>query len=303
MKKFQGHMNTFFNIRHELHLVENLLFYKERVVVPTRLRNDILNVLHEDHCFIVKMKSKSKSSVYWPGLNSDIEHYVRKCHICGRYRPANIKEPLINHKIPNKPFVKLAADICSYGAKDYLVIIDYFSKWLEILPIHSKTATELIDKFKVVFATHVIPLELIADNIPFGSYKFRKFLEEWGFKVKTSSPRYPRSNGQAESAVKIAKSILKKGCDLQLTLLNYRNTAIIGIGLTPALILTNLKPSLNEPRQQINVIPDSDTELTDCDSIPNCNLNDKTDVDPNTSLRRSVRHPKLPAKFKDFVMT
>ncbi|KAK9754587.1 hypothetical protein QE152_g1106 [Popillia japonica] len=46
------------------------------------------------------------------------------------------------------------------------------------------------------------------------------------FKVETSSPRYPRSNGQAESAVKIAKSILKKECDLESALLNYRSTPI-----------------------------------------------------------------------------
>ncbi|KAK9709517.1 hypothetical protein QE152_g26569 [Popillia japonica] len=82
---------------------------------------------------------------------------------------------------------------------------------------------------------------LITDNMPFGAYEFRKFAQNWGFKVETSSPRYPRSNGQAESAVKIAKSILKKECDLESALLNYRSTPISGIGLSPAQLLLNRK--------------------------------------------------------------
>lgn len=73
--------------------------------------------------------------------------------------------------------------------------------------------------------------------MPYSSYKFSKFADQMGFKIITSSPRYPKSNGQAESGVKIAKNILKKGCDLDIALLNYRNTQITGLEYTPSQLL------------------------------------------------------------------
>ncbi|KYN22600.1 hypothetical protein ALC57_04996 [Trachymyrmex cornetzi] len=59
--------------------------------------------------------------------------------------------------------------------------------------------------------------------------------------VITFSPHYPKSNGQAESGVKIAKSFLKKQLDLDVALLNYRNTEITNIGYSPSQLLMNRK--------------------------------------------------------------
>ena len=148
---------------------------------------------------------------------------------------------MIPHDIPDRPFQKIAADICEYGNKNYLIVMDYFSKWLEIIPIVTKRSGELIKRFRSFFATHGIPEELIADNMPFSSYEFRVFANSWNFKIVTSSPRYPQSNGQAEKCVHIAKRILKKctedRCDYYTSLLEYRNTPIPGINSTPAQML------------------------------------------------------------------
>lgn len=57
--------------------------------------------------------------------------------------------------------------------------------------------------------------------------EFRKFALEYDFKHITSSPKYSQSNGAAEAAVKVAKSIIKK-CkdDVNLGLLAYRTTPL-----------------------------------------------------------------------------
>lgn len=66
---------------------------------------------------------------------NEIENMILKCTTCERYRSLNSKEPLITHDIPDIPFNKIACDICEYAGKDYLIIQDYYSKWLEILKL------------------------------------------------------------------------------------------------------------------------------------------------------------------------
>lgn len=126
--------------------------------------------------------------------------------------------------------MKVAADIAQHGTKSFLIVFDYYSKWLEIIKIRDKSTQSIIIAFKNCFATHGIPEIIAADNMPFGSYNFRKFAEEFGIQIITSSPHYSKSNGQAESGVKIAKSFLRKGADLDIALLNCRNSEITGIG-------------------------------------------------------------------------
>ena len=73
------------------------------------------------------------------------------------------------------------------------------------------------------------------------SQEFIQFTTDWEFKHVTSSPRYPKSNGKAESAVKVAKNLFKKaikdGKDPWSALLDYRNTPTEGMKSSPALRL------------------------------------------------------------------
>lgn len=135
---------------------------------------------------------------------------ILKCTTCERYRSLNSKEPLITHDIPDIPFNKIACDICEYAGKDYLIIQDYYSKWLKILKLKDKTANEVILSLKTVFATHGIPKTVVCDYQPFSSYEFKLFAQQWNLDITTSFPHYPRSNGQAERAVQVAKKLLKK---------------------------------------------------------------------------------------------
>lgn len=76
-------------------------------------------------------------------------------------------------------------------------------------------------------ARHGIPDVCITDNGPqFDSHEYSCFAREYGFIVIKSSPYHSRGNGKAESAVKIAKNILKKSRheDPYLAILAYCNT-------------------------------------------------------------------------------
>ena len=75
----------------------------------------------------------------------------------------------------------------------------------------------------------------------FLSREFEKFAHQWIFEHMTSSSMYPRFNGKAEAGVKLAKNILRKtmGCggDVQLAVLELRNTPKQDAGVSPAQIL------------------------------------------------------------------
>jgi len=231
----------YFKLKNEITMEGDLLYWNNRLLIPKKTRRDILELLHETHLGVNKTKLKARQHCYWPGINSNIENLVLSCNICQQISYNNTKEPLIQHEIPEIPFLKLGADIAEWAGKKYFVIVDYYSKWLEVIPIKSANSATLIDCCKEIFARFGIPLELIADNMPFESYEFKQFSVEYKFKIITSSPYYPRSNGLAEKFVGIAKKMIKKSImekkDLQLFLLNYRNTPVLDSKLSPAQLL------------------------------------------------------------------
>jgi len=74
--------------------------------------------------------------------------------------------------------------------------------------------------------------------MPFGAEEFKKFAEDWNFQLITTSPYLSRAHGAAERCVQTAKSMIKKcdedGTSLHYALLQYRNTPLPAIGVSPA---------------------------------------------------------------------
>ena len=148
---------------------------------------------------------------------------------------------MIPHDVPKRPWSKLGTDLFAFGGHDYIVVVDYFSKFPEVSLLRDKTAEGIIVALKSIFARHGVPDTVVADNMPFASHRIREFADSWGFSVVTSSPRYPQSNGQSEKFVGTVKQLLRKahheGQDPHLALLQYRNTPVSGLKYSPAQLL------------------------------------------------------------------
>ena len=132
----------------------------------------------------------------------------------------------------------------TYDGSEYLVIVDYYSKMpiVQKMPTSQCNSAKTITVLKELFAEHGIPEEIRSDNGPqFTSHLFAEFTKDWNIKHSTSSPRNPRSNGQAESAVKIVKGLLThtkcSGQDPYLALLAYRSTPVDSHLQSPAEML------------------------------------------------------------------
>ena len=140
---------------------------------------------------------------------------------------------------------KIACDLFTLGGKDYLLTVDYYSKWVEIgFLCDSTVSSEVITQLKSTFARYGIPCEVVSDNGPqFSSRKFKQFAESWEFKHTTTSPKHPQANGQVENAIGSTKSVLKKayedGTDPYIALLESRNTPITGLSYSPAQVFLN----------------------------------------------------------------
>ena len=123
--------------------------------------------------------------------------------------------------------------ICLHS-NHYFVFVDYYSDFVEVSQLDDTTSATVRDFLKEQFSRNGIPDTLVSDNGPqFTSREFTDFSREWKFKHLTSSPYHARSNGKAESAVKIVKNIFKKAISNDkypwLALLDYRNTPTEGV--------------------------------------------------------------------------
>lgn len=232
----------YFQHRDEIYVSDELVFYENRLIVPKSLRTFVLNKVHEGHMGIVKTSKLARESVFWPSMSQSIENLINQCEICNKYQKSNQKEPIIQHSVPSKAFEKVGCDIAEFEGKSYLVLIDYFSKWICAKKLSSKKSSEIISKWIEIFGEHGIPREIIADNMPFNSFECRAFAKDWDVLIITSSPNYPQSNGLAEKAVGIIKNMLKKTDNIDqfhVALMNYNNTPLIHLNLSPSQLSQN----------------------------------------------------------------
>ena len=223
-----------FDFRNELSLYDGLLLRGDKIVIPYSMREEILDHIHDGHLGITKCRERANQGVWWPGLSKQIQDCVAMCKLCMRKKPAQQSEPLLPSTLPNRPFQRIGVDLCELKGKHFLVSVDYFSRYIDILHLQSLTSGAIINKMKPIFSQNGIAETVLSDNGPqFAAKEFQQFAEEWNFHQATSSPHYPQANGEAERAVRSAKEFLRQN-DPHLALLTYRATPLPALGVSPA---------------------------------------------------------------------
>ena len=94
-----------------------------------------------------------------------------------------------------------------FNGQMFLLVVDAKSKWIEVFPMHSTTASTTIRALRFLFATHGLPEVIVSDNGPqFIAQEMKDFLKSNGIRHCLSSPYRPASNGEIERAVRTSKS-------------------------------------------------------------------------------------------------
>ncbi|XP_068756228.1 uncharacterized protein [Montipora capricornis] len=164
----------------------------------------------------------------------------------------NQKETLMSHSIPDRPWSKIGADLFEFKQEHYLVLVDYYSDWIEFDKMRDQTATETIALLLKQFPRRGLPDEIVTDcGKNFYSKEFSQFCQRKQIKHTKSSPHHHQSNGKAESAVKIAKAILRKTENSDTfnpyeALLDQHNTPTVDMTTSPAqrFLHRRLKPEI-----------------------------------------------------------
>ncbi|KAK3892407.1 hypothetical protein Pcinc_003741 [Petrolisthes cinctipes] len=260
-------LRAYWPVRSLLATDEDFIVYGPRLLIPLSLRRETLERLHDGHQGMERTKRRACQTIYWPGIDRDIENIVSGCSRCRPLRQDSDR--------PERVFESVSADYFHVAGRTYLVYIDRLSGWPHVTacPRHA-SADHLIRVLRSVFADTGVPVILRTDGGPqFTSSSVRRFLARWGVEHRVSSPHNPRANGHAEAAVKAVKKLIMTTTERgQLDedefargLLELRNTPKAD-GRSPAQILFGHPMRSCIPAHHRSFSPQWQLAADDCDA-------------------------------------
>ena len=185
-----------------------------QVMVPKKLRSEVLRLAHEDilagHLGIKKSSDRILTNFYWPGILGDIRRLCQSCNICQRtVNNRNVKKaPVQSVPWVHLPFDKVAIDlidplypVTNRGKRYILTVVDYATPYPEAVPLEKKIDTKTIaEALMGIFSRVGYSRELLRDNeTQFVSQVMREVSRLTSVKQLFSSPYHPMANGLCET--------------------------------------------------------------------------------------------------------
>lgn len=202
----------YFNLQDELQIINDVVIYRDRTVVPPSCRQRILCTLHKAHPGIVRMKSLARCFVFWPGMDAAIEQLTASCTACQQALKAPVKTCLSAWPTPSHPWFRAHADFAGpINNLWYFIIVDAYTKWPEVYTMSTTTTSATTSALKELCARFGSMEKLVTDNGPqFTSGMFEEFCKRESIEHIRTAPYMPMSNGLAERFVDTFKTALVK---------------------------------------------------------------------------------------------
>jgi len=259
----------FKHVHQELTSVGKLVLRGSRICIPEKLQKQVLSLAHEGHQGIVKCKQRLREKVWWPGIDKDMENFVKSCRSCQLMSADTKPEPLQPTVLPDRPWQQIGIDLCGPfpGGEHLLVGVDYYSRWFEVEILHATTSSKIVETLDNWFTNHGIPEVIISDNGPqFRSEEFVRYVQSLGVTHRKITPYSPQANGEVErqnktllKAIRIAHSEGKDWKrELNKFLVAYRSTPHSVTGKSPFEIMygRKMKTKLPSPNKESDVCDD-----------------------------------------------
>ena len=178
-------LQDFWKCRNDLYVIDEVVLYKNRIVIPKTLRKDVLQFLHSAHQGVSAMNERAKVEVYWPNITNDIQNIRDSCRDCSRIAPTQPKLPPYEPMIPSTPFEAIACDYFLFMGWYYLIAADRLSGWTEVSKIRQGTdesgSAGLCTALQKLFSTFGVPREVSSDGGPeFSAKNTEAFFLRWG---------------------------------------------------------------------------------------------------------------------------
>ena len=227
---------------------EGIILRDHRIVIPSSLRQQIVNIAHEGHQGVVKCKQLLREKVWFPGIDKIVEKTVKDCLACQvSVAEKQVNEPLQMSDLPDAPWQEVSVDFKELPSGEYLlVIIDDYSRFPIVEIVHSTSSKSVIPKLDTIFSTHGVPAVVKSDNgPPFNSSDFAQFASYLGFKHRKITPLWPQANGEVERMMRNLKKIYNAAKierkswrqEINAYLRNYRATPHSTTKCAPASLL------------------------------------------------------------------
>jgi len=237
-------LKPFFDKKNGMTVEGGCVLWGQRVVIPQKWRQKLLQELHRDHPGVCKMKAIARSYIWWPGLNSSIERLAKECVDCQSVKNSPAVAPLHPWSWPSRVFQRIHIDFAGpFQGAMFLVVVDAFSKWPEAYIMQNTTTERTIEVLRHVFSAYGLPEQVVSDNgSQFTSEDFAVFMRMNGIKHTRSAPYHPSTNGLAERFVQSMKQALKTSQRSELSLshrlhnflMTYRTSVHSTTGESPA---------------------------------------------------------------------
>ncbi|CAG2199376.1 unnamed protein product [Mytilus edulis] len=194
-----------------------------QLIVPNELKQEILEMLHDDvqsgHLGISKTTARVQNRFYWLGYKQDIIKHLQNCHVCNsrKQSPTRSRSRMKRYNV-GVPLERVAMDLVgpfplSYKGNKYaLVVSDYFTKWAEGYPLPDMEAHTVVDSFiKNFICRFGIPRQIHTDQGgQFESKVFKELCEKLRIhKTRTTAFR-PQSDGLVERLNRSIEDIISK---------------------------------------------------------------------------------------------
>ena len=272
-EQWPGNLKEFYTARDHLTAQAPVVMYKDRVVVPSSLRSEVLEVLHGGNGGVTSMTARAGTSVWWPGITADIDKVRQSCRSCDQVAPSQPAAPPTPPPSPDYPFQMVCSDFMNYKGHDYCVMVDRFSSWISVYKVKGTGSEEVIKILRHHFETYGASEELATDGgLGYTASATQEFLKLWGCRHRVSSAYFPHSNLRAEQGVKVAKQLIRDNTHkmsgsldtdkFSRAILCYRNTPLRDIGRSPAQIVTGRQLRDHMPSNPANYRPSKEWLVT-----------------------------------------
>ena len=277
-KQCQHELWHYWNFRCDLIIEDGLILKGNRILLPASLRREVLQALHTTHQGETKTLLLAKESVFWPGITNDIRNMVKDCQLCATHQAAPPKMPILQPELPTRPWQKIGTDIFEYKENNYLMIVDYYSRYIIVKYLPNIRAETVSDTFTQVLTEFGLPSTIMADRgTQYTSEGFRKKCRDSNINLVFSSPYHHQTNSVAERAIGTVKHLWKKASEESHTkataLWMYRITPIDSGTPSPYELLFGRKPQ--------SFLPSSNSALT--------SQHPETDLHRQTNLERQQK--------------